>query len=160
MNKRIGSSALALVLATGLVTAWEGYRPTPYRDVTGILTACYGHTGGVQHKTYTKAECDAFLREDVAEADAAVRGCIPREMPDPVRGALIDFAYNEGPGAKGVKDGLCVLKSGRPSTLSRRAMAGDWRGVCAGFMDWDKSSRGLQNRHKAQRDLCLQGLPQ
>ena|SRR5690348_3703542 len=150
MNKRIGGSALALVLATGLVTAWEGYRPTPYRDVTGILTACYGHTGGVQHKTYTKAECDALMQGDLAEADATVRSCIPGPMPGPVEAALVDATYNIGPRV------VCG------STIQKRAQAGNWKGVCDGLLAWryagGKVSQGLLNRREAERKLCLEGV--
>ncbi len=149
MNKRIGGSALALVLATGLVTAWEGYRPTPYRDVTGILTACYGHTGGVQDKTYTKAECDALMQGDLAEADATVRRCIPFTAP-PIEAALVDATYNIGPRV------VCG------SSIQRHAKAGDWKGVCDGLPAWryagGKVSPGLLNRRMAERKLCLEGL--
>lgn len=149
MNKKLGGSALALVLATGLVTAWEGYRPTPYHDVTGILTACYGHTGGVQDRTYTKAECDALMQGDLAEADATVRRCIPVTSPQ-IEAALVDATYNIGPRV------VCG------STIQRRARAGDWRGVCDGLLAWryagGKVSPGLLNRRSAERNLCLEGL--
>ncbi|HEK2654706.1 TPA: lysozyme, partial [Proteus mirabilis] len=36
-----GATAIALVV----IAHFEGVRYEPYRDVAGILTVCYGHTG-------------------------------------------------------------------------------------------------------------------
>ncbi|MDI9095705.1 glycoside hydrolase family protein, partial [Providencia rettgeri] len=51
-----GASAIALTV----IAHFEGVRYEPYKDVGGVLTVCYGHTGIdiVPNKTYTKEECD------------------------------------------------------------------------------------------------------
>ena len=36
-----GATAIALVV----IAHFEGVRYEPYRDVAGVLTVCYGHTG-------------------------------------------------------------------------------------------------------------------
>ena len=137
-----------LTLAAALVAYWEGYRPEPYRDIVGVLTVCYGHTGSdvVAGKRYTRAECDALLRRDLAEAKSLVRRCITRPMPEPVEAALTSAAYNVGPRI------VCG------STLQRKAQAGDWAGTCAELSRWvyagGQRVRGLVNRRAAERALC------
>lgn len=164
-GKQVGVGGGAIALAAILFMAFEGYVPGTYKDPLGILTACYGHTGPELEagQRFTKAECDAFLREDLAEANAIVRACIAVPMPVQVEAALTDFAANVGPGGKGVKDGLCWLKSGKQPTIRRRANAGDWRGVCDAFMDWTqpnnpKIHKGIKRRREAERALCLEGV--
>ena len=153
-----GAAALALVI--GLVVAHEGYVPGVYRDPIGILTACYGHTGPELRmgQRYTQAECQAYLAADLAEAQATVRRCITAPMLPHQEAALISFAYNVGPGGKGVKDGLCVLKNGNVPTIRRKANAGDWAGACAGLMQWTRAGgivfRGLVKRRTEERKLC------
>lgn len=145
----LGSTAV-LALAGALVTHWEGLRTTPYRDVTQVLTVCYGHAHAVEGRTYTKAECAALMQGDLAEADAIVRRCIPGPMPGPVEAALVDAVYNIGPRV------VCG------STIQKRAKAGNWKGVCNGLPAWryagGKVSPGLLNRRMAERKLCLEGV--
>jgi lysozyme len=145
----LGSTAV-LALAGALVTHWEGFRADPYKDVTGVLTACYGHTLGVQDRTYTRAECNALMQGDLADADAIVRRCIPQPIPPQIEAALVDAAYNIGPRV------VCG------STIQRRARAGDWSGVCDGLLAWryagGKVSPGLLNRRVAERNLCMEGV--
>ena len=145
----VGGVAAVLALAAGIVAHFEGLRHDPYKDVIGVLTVCYGHTHGVEDRTYTQAECDALMQGDLAQADAAVRRCIP-EAPGPVEAALVSATYNIGPRV------VCG------STIQKRAQAGDWKGVCDGLLAWKyaggKVSPGLLNRRSAERDLCLQGV--
>lgn len=145
----VGSTAV-LALAGALVTHWEGLRAQPYADVTGVLTVCYGHAHAVSQRTYTKAECDALMQGDLAEADGYVRACIPQPIAPQIEAALTDAAYNIGPRV------VCG------SSIQRHARAGDWKGVCDGLLAWryagGKVSPGLLNRRSAERNLCLEGL--
>ncbi|WP_423810222.1 glycoside hydrolase family protein, partial [Proteus mirabilis] len=47
------ASAGAVSIALTVIGYFEGVRYEPYRDVAGILTVCYGHTGNdiIQGKT-------------------------------------------------------------------------------------------------------------
>ena len=60
------ASAGAVSIALTVIGYFEGVRYEPYRDVAGILTVCYGHTGNdiIQGKTYTQQECDELLQKD------------------------------------------------------------------------------------------------
>ena len=142
-----GTVAGVLLLAAGLIAPWEGYEPQPYRDAVGVLTVCYGHTGNVQAKSYTQAECDALLRTDTGIAWQAVERCIRVPMTEYQAAALTSAAYNIGPSV------VCG------STLQRYANAGNWPAACAQLDRWvyakGKKLRGLVKRRAAERALCL-----
>lgn len=164
MNPRTAAAALAALLgASALVAVYE---PAPgdkrlkaYQDFGGVWTICDGHTKGVHPgMVATHAECDQWRMDDLEDAAKVVDRCINAPNPHQ-RGALISFAYNVGPGGKGVKDGLCVLKSGREPYIRRMANAGQWQEACDGLLAWTKAAgielRGLVKRRQDERALCL-----
>lgn len=151
----VGASLAAVVtLAVPTVAHWEGKRNEPYRDVTALLTVCYGETRGVQNRRYSDAECNAMLRASLAEHAAGVRRCIPASTPLQTQAALASFAYNVG------------VRAACGSTAVRKITAGDIRGGCDALMAWNKARiggklqvvRGLTNRRADERRLCLEGL--
>lgn len=155
----VGGSAVGLLLAALLVVQWEGYSATPYRDAVGVLTVCYGHTGAVQpRQRYTQAECARMLASDLGEAWRTVQRCINAPMADHQAAALVSFAYNVGPGAPGVKDGLCWLKSGAQPRIRVLANQGRWDLACAQLPHWTlaggRKLRGLERRRQAEQALC------
>jgi lysozyme len=145
VNPKVPAAVLAL--CAPLVAYYEGYVPHSYADPIGIPTACYGHTGPEVRlgQKYTRAECQALLEGDLAEAYAAVRRCI-RSPNDHQAAALTSAAYNAGPAI------VCG------STLQRKANAGDWAGACAQLDRWVYAGgiklRGLVRRRAAERALC------
>jgi lysozyme len=159
--------ASVISIAAAMAATFEGHRTQPYRDVTGIPTVCYGHTGNdIQHRAYTPEECKQFLHDDMLEASRVVHRCIIRQMPVNVEAALTDFAFNIGPGRVGIrpdhkdgKDGLCTLKDGRKSQIRILANAGNWHGVCNQFQYWasagGKRLAGLVRRRQAEYTLCV-----
>ncbi|EPG7577673.1 glycoside hydrolase family protein [Providencia rettgeri] len=60
----VGAGASAIVLT--VIAHFEGVRYEPYKDVGGVLTVCYGHTGIdiVPNKVYSKEECNELLELD------------------------------------------------------------------------------------------------
>lgn len=160
----IGAAGVSLLLALGFTAGWEGKTNHAIRPVPGDpWTICHGHTKGVKEgDTATDEQCEKWLQEDLTEAALIVDSCIVAPDSAPLtrerHAALTDFALNVGPGKEGVKDGLCVLKSGKPSTIRRMAAIGDWPAVCAGFRDWVKAHgvylTGLDRRRKAEQALC------
>ncbi|MEM8160415.1 lysozyme, partial [Morganella morganii] len=47
LSKKVIAAAAggAISAALVLIPAYEGVEYRPYRDVAGVLTVCYGHTG-------------------------------------------------------------------------------------------------------------------
>ncbi len=147
---KTGAAALvaALVIAaTALfVQPWEGRRHTPYYDIVGVLTVCDGHTGkDIEQRIYSDAECDAFLKADLAIANSFVRKCITVSLTKNQETALTSAAYNIGPRV------VCG------STLQRKANAG--QPFCAELLRWDmaggKKVKGLTRRRQAEYKLCI-----
>jgi lysozyme len=146
------SALAAAVLA--LVAGFEGLRTYAYRDPVGILTICFGETRGVRPgDTATAAECKAKLGGRLLEFETGIRRCMrnPDAIPDGAYIASISFAYNVGVGA------FCN------STMRRKLDAGDIRGACDELPKWVKARGitlpGLVNRRKAEREICLKGVP-
>ena len=144
----IGASAATALVAT--VAAWEGKSNVPYRDVVGILTVCYGETHQPMRR-YTDAECKAMLEDRLAD----YAGPVLERNPE-LRGhdsqlvAASSLAYNIG-----------VANYNR-SSVARLFSAGRWREACDAFLKWNRAGgrevRGLTNRRKAERAICLKGL--
>ncbi|NHU79169.1 glycoside hydrolase family protein, partial [Proteus mirabilis] len=81
-----GATAIALVV----IAHFEGVRYEPYRDVAGVLTVCYGHTGKdiIQGKRYTQQECDALLQNDFIKTQQQVDALIKVPLDDYTKAAL------------------------------------------------------------------------
>jgi len=89
--------AMSIAIAS-LIQPWEGKKNTPYRDVGGIWTVCYGHTGSdiIVGKIYSDAECDALLGADVKVAERAVNRWMHYPVSDKTKASFISFVYNVG----------------------------------------------------------------
>lgn len=152
VNSRVLAFVAGGVMAatSAVVATYEGYVPRAYKDVVGITTACYGHTGpDVQMgRTYTQAECTALLVEDLYEAAAAVEQCTRKPLTNNQKAAAISLAYNIGGNA------FCG------STLVRKLNAGEpadkW---CPEFKKWVYANgirwNGLVKRREQEYLLCL-----
>lgn len=149
--------AIALVLATALAVPAEGLRQYAYYDPPGILTVCYGHTGGVvKGKKYSLAECRNLLNADMLRAVDIVERCVPG-LPEKVLAAFADAVFNIGPKV------ACEHKA---STAARMLSAGDLEGACNQLPRWNKSTiagilvalPGLTTRRGKEQALCLEGL--
>lgn len=153
MNKKIlgGSAAVALALSVGLVTQWEGTELDSYQDSVGVWTVCTGHTATAKPgQTLTKDECEALLSSDLGAALAAVDAYITVPIEPETQAAFVSFTFNVGVGAL------------QRSTLRRKANAGDVEAACNELPRWvyagGQRLKGLANRRKAERDLCLEGV--
>jgi lysozyme len=154
-----GGLAATVALALPLVAAWEGLRLSPYKDLVGRPTWCFGETVGTPKANYTKPECEAMLQRSLAKYAGPVLDCLPADAPLSVKAAFSSLAYNAGAAA------VCG------STAAKRANGLDYAGACDGLLAWNKitvvrqgkkvkiPAKGLTNRRHAERKLCLSGLP-
>lgn len=146
-------AALTLVGAALLafVGTWEGNERTAYADrlAGGLPTVCNGHTGPDVKvgDVWTKEQCDAILVKDVGEHGQRLLSCVTVPLNQNQYDALAAWAYNVGTGA------ACG------STLVRLLNQGQYAKACDQLLRWDRASgrqvRGLTNRRKAERALCL-----
>jgi len=127
-------------------------------------TIGWGHTGDVKPgDTCTRAQADSWLAGDVGEAEAElVKAVAPDVMANLTQGqydALVSIVFNVGPGKKGVRSGICVLKNGKPSTLMTRLNAHDTVGAALAFMDWDNAGghevAGLKRRREGEFHMFM-----
>lgn len=131
---KLSDDGLALIMDS------EGFVDHAYPDPGSggdPWTIAYGHTHGVrQGDVCTQAQGVAWLREDKGWAEDLVNRYVQRELTQGRFDALVDFAFNIGPGIKGVRDGFVVLANGNPPTLRRQIDACNWAAAAAEFPKW------------------------
>lgn len=151
-RRALGVSLAALVAASAaFVAPWEGLRTRAYPDVIGVWTVCYGETKGVQPgDTYTPAECETMLSQELRAYAVALGRCLKAPLPEGAAVAFLSWSYNVGTGA------ACR------STAVRKANAGDLFGACDELLRWTRAGGrvvpGLVNRRKAEHGLCVRSL--
>ena len=132
-----------------LIKSFEGCKLQAYRDVVGVLTIGYGHTGsGVQDGlSWTQQQADAALASDLHKFEVGVSNLAKVELTSNQFSALVCFAYNCGLGNLG------------SSTLLKCVNASDTQGAAAQFMRWNKAGgnvvSGLTRRRQAESTLFL-----
>lgn len=89
-------------LAIDFVARWEGCSLVAYRDVAGVLTIGYGHTGAevAEGQTITRARARTLLRADLETAatrlDARIGGAVVEVLTPAQYAALLSFVFNLG----------------------------------------------------------------
>lgn len=131
-----------------LVKEFEGLELKAYLCPAGVPTIGYGRTKGVKlGQTCTEAQAEAWVAEEYAGFEAAVRKLVKVPLNANQLGALTSFAYNLGVGA--------LMRS----TLLRRLNSRNYAGAAAQFAVWNKAagkvSPGLVRRRAAERALFL-----
>ncbi|GHB90078.1 lysozyme [Providencia stuartii] len=136
-------------LTVGMLAYFEGVEHKPYKDVVGVLTVCYGHTGAdiIPTKTYSESECLALLEKDLSKVRKGVDPLIKVDIDDNTRAAIYSFAYNVGTGAFA------------RSTMLKKLNAGDIAGACNELKRWTyaggKEWKGLITRREIENAVCL-----
>ena len=124
------------------------YRAYPDPATHGVPWGiCNGHTSGVHRgDTATQAQCDAYLRQDLAVAQAAVHRCIVVPLNANQEAALTDATLNLGPSV------VCG------SSVQAAANARNYPGMCANLARYIYASkrvmRGLISRRVDDIELC------
>jgi len=150
-NTKKGAAAIVVAGASLLafIGNWEGSRNEVYVDIVGVPTVCEGHTGPDVKlgEVWSKERCDAILRKNVDRFGAAVLRCVQVPINQNQYDAFVALAFNIGENA------FCG------STLVKLANAGDLAAACDQILRWNRAGgrevRGLTNRRKAERELCL-----
>lgn len=137
------------ISATGIATIkqFEGFRPTAYRDIVGVLTIGYGFTRGVAlGDTMSREEADRRLVEYLQPYEAAVEAaagpCTQAQFD-----ALCSFAWNVG------------IAGMRGSSVIKAHRRGDHQAAARAFGLWDRAGgkpvAGLTRRRAAEAALYL-----
>lgn len=156
LRNRLAAAIATGVSAIGLTTILigsgndgvEGLENYPYKDVAGVVTVCYGHTGKdiVWGRYYSDSDCDALLKADLVKVSKQVDPLLKVPTTDTQKAAIYSFVYNVGVG------------SFRNSTLLRKLNAGDYTGACAELNRWiyadGKPWKGLVNRRDIEKQVC------
>lgn len=149
-NKSLVGAAFSAALA-GLITL-EGMELTAYRDIVGVPTICAGTTRGVKMgDTKTPEQCWSIAAAEFKEYEQFVLSKVRVPLNPNQQTSLVWFTINVG------KYGFA------DSTTLRELNARNYTRACNAIPMWDKVtvngkkvvSKGLQNRRKVERDLCL-----
>lgn len=141
-----------------LVKEFESFKDKAYICSGGRLTCGWGHTKGVKAgDTCTKEQAEAWLMEDIEEAEKIVDQYVDVHLNGNQHAALTSFVFNVGHGKEGVKDGFAELKKGGHSTLLKLLNRGWYDEAAAQFARWNKAGGevlgGLARRRKAEYEL-------
>lgn len=142
-NLQLSTTGLAML------QAFEGLRLQAYRDVRGILTIGYGHTGPdvVPSLSWTAAQATTALEEDVMYASKAIQDTVQVELAQNQFDPLVTFAYNVG---------ITAFKN---STLLVLLNNGDYAGAGEQFNKWIYAdsiiSSGLVKRRQIESNMFL-----
>lgn len=144
-----------------LIDEFEGDRLVAYPDpITGGApwTDGRGHTGVDVHEgtTITEEHSLELFDQDVARFVQLVNDHVKVPLTQNQFDALVSIVYNVGPGSR-YKDGILMLKDGRPSTLLRMLNTFDYEGAAAQFLVWispgTSVTHGLLRRRTAEKLL-------
>lgn len=131
-----------------LIKSFESCRLEAYRDIVGILTVGWGHTGADVYEgmEINQAAADAFLAKDLEKfCDGVFELLTGDAVSSNAFSALVSFAYN------------CGLGNLKNSTLLKKVNAGDLTGASAEFVKWDRAGgqvvEGLLRRRQAEAKL-------
>lgn len=151
-NKLLGmAGAGSLAIAGVMIPDLEGVRYAPYRDVAGVLTVCYGHTGPdiKPGKKYSESECSALLQKDLVPFHRSVERSVKVPANEYQKAALITFSYNVG------------VAAFERSAVLRHLNAGNYQAACDGLRQWiyagGKKWKGLINRREVEHEVCMWG---
>lgn len=134
-----------------LVRIFEGCVLVAYRCPAGVPTIGVGHTRGVKMgDRCTPGQAEAWLREDLADAEAAITRLVKVPLTQEQFDALASFTFNLG------------ARSLAESTLLLLLNKGNYKAAAEQFVRWNKSNgvalTGLVRRRAAERALFLDGL--
>lgn len=134
-----------------LIAEFEGCKLVAYRCSAGVPTIGYGHTRGVKMgDRCTQQQADAWLREDLVEAERAVDMLVKPHLTQEQFDALVSFTFNLGTRALAESTMLILLNTHRLALAAEQF--GRWVNASGKRVD------GLVRRRAAEKALFLDGL--
>ena len=131
----------------------EGMVLEPYYDVAGVKTVCIGETKAVENRLHTTRECgEKAVRRVETEFVPPVKKCtkVWNQLGQATKDALIQFAYNLGPGTYCRSSIVKRLNSGRGIEACERILPYNR----AGGKIWP----GLVKRRSEEAAKCRSGF--
>lgn len=137
--------------ATGLIAiaTYEGFSSTVYIPIKGdVPTVGFGHADPRLNvgDMITTQQALTYLKDDVHEAEEAVRRCVKAPLTQGEFDAFVSLAYNIGGNA------FCA------STLVKKANAKDYDEACRELTRWvyfrGRPLKGLEMRRLAELKMC------
>lgn len=127
-----------------LIKSFEACKLEAYQDGGGVWTIGWGHTGGVSEgDTCTQEQADAWLVDDLGDAEGLVKHFVTVDLNQHQFDALVAFTFNVGGGAL------------QHSTLLQKLNAGDYEGAADEFPRWSHIGavvcQGLLRRRVAEK---------
>ena len=134
-----------------LIKHFEGCELHAYKDIVGVGTIGYGHTGSdvAEGQTVTEEEAEEILRKDLTKFEDYVKNYVECELNQEQFDALVAWTFNLGPGN---------LKS---STLLKRLNENDYDDVPNQIRRWNRAGgevvSGLVRRRNSEAHLFEHG---
>jgi len=131
-----------------LIKHFEGCELEAYKCPAGVWTIGYGHIKGVKEgMTITELQAEEMLKSELNEYEGYINNLVTVELNQNQFDAMVSWVYNLGGGN---------LKA---STLLKVLNAGDYDGVPAQMLRWNKAGgkvlEGLTRRRQAEADLFV-----
>ena len=132
-----------------LIKQFEGCRLKAYRDVVGIWTIGFGHTGDDVHPgmVITQDEADELLQSDLSDFEYGIEQLVQVQLNDNQFSALVSFTYNVG------------LGNFKGSKLLKKINKQDFEGAAQEFGRWANAGgrklSDLVRRREAEKELFL-----
>ena len=129
-----------------LIKTFEGLELNAYKCAAGVWTIGYGHTKSVQEgMVISEDTANDMLMEELVEYENYVNTLVTVELNQNQFDAMVSWVYNLG------------SSNLQASTLLKVLNAGDYGGVPAQIMRWNKAGgkvlEGLTRRSQAEADL-------
>ena len=131
-----------------LIKHFEGCELEAYKCPAGVWTIGYGHIKGVKEgMTITESQAEEMLKSELNEYEGYINNLVTVQLNQNQFDAMVSWVYNLGGGN---------LKA---STLLKVLNAGDYDGVPAQMLRWNKAGgkvlEGLTRRRQAEADLFV-----
>ena len=129
-----------------LIKHFEGCELEAYKCPAGVWTIGYGHIKGVEEgDVITEQQADDMLVEELEEYENYIHNLVSCPLNQNQFDALVSWVYNLG------------SSNLQASTLLKVLNAGDYAGVPAQMLRWNKAGgkvlEGLTRRRQAEADL-------